>query len=70
MSPPDKHVGVVKHLVGKTAFGIVESCGGHLNLVALKKALDIFMNSAGIILGNNRVNFFVIILVPDNYLHF
>jgi hypothetical protein len=35
MSPPNENVGIVKHLVGKTTFGIVKGSGSYLDIVTL-----------------------------------
>jgi hypothetical protein len=35
MTPPDKHIGVIQNLIGKTALFIFKRCGPHLYIIVL-----------------------------------
>jgi hypothetical protein len=59
MSPPDKNVGVLKDLLGKSAFLVVKSCGANFDIVALEEICYVTVNSSGVILKYRGMSFFV-----------
>jgi hypothetical protein len=69
MSPPDKYVGIVYYLLGKTALGVVKGSSSDLYVIALEKACDICVDTTGIKLGDTGNGFFVFVFVPNGYFH-
>ena len=64
VSPPHKDVGIVKKLVCYSLVGIVESCKSNFDIIALKLALEICVQTVGVYCFYCFFRFFVSEFVP------
>ena len=67
MSPPDKHVGVVKNVLGQSAFGILQGGGAHLYILAGEKTRDRLVDAFGVDRPDALLRALVFKFIPNCY---
>ena len=69
MTPPDKHVGAIKDVIGQTVIGIVESRKSYLNVLGLDKSFDKSVNTVRVKLLHVGLELFMTIFIPNRYVY-